>query len=108
MANPDADGDPFRNGTASPDGGSSPDGGAPFVPPDPDEPLFTHASVGTRCVDGVSSEWLVLSRDPVDCVQHADFSRPDSDAFLRVPLSSTPAGALTARVAFCPPRSGCA
>ncbi|MEM7436190.1 MAG: M66 family metalloprotease [Myxococcota bacterium] len=96
-------GGPGQSGT----GGNVPPGD-PTDPDDPEAPLFTYASVGTRCVGGALGEWLVLSRDPVDCAAHADFAQPPSDAFIRVPLSSS-AGPGTVRqvVPVCSPDGAC-
>lgn len=43
---------------------------------------FVYGSTGTRCVDGEAQEWVVVSRQPVDCAQHAAWIDMPSDEVL--------------------------
>lgn len=106
----DPDASPPFQGAGATSGTPTPNDGSPGGDPldDPGDPSFTFASVGTRCVDGTLQDWLVLSRDPVDCAAHANFNDAPSPAFVRVPLSESPAGETIVRVPLCLSAADCA
>lgn len=100
---------PYQGAGAS-DGTPTPGNEPPGTNPggDPVDLSFAYASVGTRCVAGAVEDWLVLSRDPVDCAAHADFGTPPSTAFVRLRLPDAPTGDAVVRVPFCASSADCA
>lgn len=103
----DPDANPFNSPT-DPSGTGAGGGSNPQNPGEPATPTLAYASLGTRCVGGELSDWLVLSRDPVDCEAHADFSAQPSDAFVRFQLPAEPSGQQTVRTLFCTSAVDCA